>query len=311
MRRHLVCLTLDTDPDGLSGASTDRRTLKWEGLEHARGLPDALADRVGRVPVTWFIRADGQLRNILGSTTYLLEEFSSLWEAARARGDELAWHPHLYRQLKTEDEPVIITSPAEAAEELEGLWSELRSSFPATAFRNGEGWHLPATYACVERLGFRSDSTAIPGRCGSPGHPMDWRGTPNQPYFPDRADLRRAGPCRDMLELPMNSWTFAAPYDAAPKTRYMNPAVHPELFARALRDWENTLAALLQELCVWVLILHPDELWPARAPDLLYACSIEAVCSNLMNLAATLTRAGDTLEWTTVSQAASRWTARG
>ncbi len=106
----------------------------------------------------------------------------------------------------------------------------------------------------------------------------------------------------------MATWAFAAPYDAAPKTRYMNPAVHPELFVRALADWENSHNSLPPELCIWVLILHPDDVWPQRGPDQLYACSIEAVAKNLAGFAAVLARTGE-VEWTTLTAGARRWMA--
>src|SRR5437762_2298196 len=64
----------------------------------------------------------------------------------------------------------------EAQDELERLWSKLNATFQPTSFRNGEGWHTPETYSAVERLGFYCDSTAIPGREGGAGHPMNWLG---------------------------------------------------------------------------------------------------------------------------------------
>lgn len=43
MIKHLLCLTVDTDPDGLSGKVTNRQTLRFDGLEQLRTLPDELA----------------------------------------------------------------------------------------------------------------------------------------------------------------------------------------------------------------------------------------------------------------------------
>lgn len=42
MTRHLLCLTIDTDPDGLSGKVVDRQTLAWRGLEQISRLLDSL-----------------------------------------------------------------------------------------------------------------------------------------------------------------------------------------------------------------------------------------------------------------------------
>ena len=310
MKKHLLCLTVDTDPDGLSGKSTNRQSLKWEGLEHSQQLPEELsihAGKLGHVPVTWFVRADGQLESILGNSAYLLETYSHFWTKVKDIGDELAWHPHLYRQKRPEDEAVIMTDPAEAQDELERLWSTLKHSFRPTAFRNGEGWHVPQTYATVERLGFRCDSTAIPGRKGAIGHPMNWEGAPNQPYFPAPDDLRKSGPGRSLLELPMNTWKLQAPYDPEPRVRYMNPAVHPHLFANALNNWENACNHLPANLAIWVMIFHPDEVLATQGADALYARSTRKLCANLLSIADALRRLGHDFEWLTVSMAAERW----
>src|ERR1051325_8350806 len=189
MNHHLFCLTLDTDPDGLSGKETNRRTLSWKGLEYARSLPEhleSLSDSLDlQIPVTWFVRADGQLRDRLGTPLYLLEKFESFWSEVIGRGHELGWHPHLYRQCEAADEPALITDDVEAGTEIERIWKDLAASpFALKAFRNGEGWHSAQTFAAVEKLGFVCDSTAIPGRRGGDRHPMNWIGAPNCPYFP-------------------------------------------------------------------------------------------------------------------------------
>jgi hypothetical protein len=307
--KHLLCLTVDTDPDGLSGKVTNRQTLQWEGLERLQRLPDELAGfpELGRVPTTWFVRADGQLESILGSATYLLETYEHFWTQVRTAGDELGWHPHLYRQARPEDAALLISDPLQAQDEIERLWSKLRATFHSTAFRNGEGWHTPETYATVERLGFRCDSTAIPGRIGGPGHPMNWTGAPNQPYFPDSCDLGKSGPERSLLELPMNTWHLQAPHDDAPRVRYMNPAVHPHLFANALENWENAGNVPPADLYIWVMIFHPDEVLATQAGDALYSHSTQALCTNLVSMAESLRRMGYDVEWVTVSDAAQRW----
>ncbi len=309
MSRHLLCLTIDTDPDGLSGKVINRQTLRWEGLKHLQRLPEDLARdaRLGRVPITWFVRADGQLESILGSAAYLLETFDEFWTKLRAAGDELGWHPHLYRQERPDDAALLIADPREAQDELERLWSKLNATFHPTSFRNGEGWHTPETYSAVERLGFRCDSTAIPGRAGGAGHPMNWQGAPNQPYFPAPDDLRKPGSERSMLELPMNTWRLQAPLDDAPRVRYMNPAVHPHLFANALKNWENACKVLPSDLYIWVMIFHPDEVLATQGEDALYSRSTQTLCANLVSITDSLRRLGHDFAWVTVTDAAERW----
>jgi hypothetical protein len=309
VKRHLLCLTIDTDPDGLSGKVTNRQMLKWDGLERLQHLPEQLAEfpKLGRIPITWFVRADGQLESILGSSAYLMERYDKFWDGLQASGDELGWHPHLYRQAKPEDTAHLITDPHEAREEIERLWNDLETSFHLTAFRNGEGWHTPETYFAVEQIGFCCDSTAIPGRRGRTGHPMNWEGAPNQPYFPAAENLCTPGPERSMLELPMNTWRLQAPHDQAPRLRYMNPAVHSHLFANALKNWENECNDLPADLLVWVMIFHPDEVLATHGEDALYSRSAKTLCGNLASITEILTRRGHDFEWITVSKAAEQW----
>jgi hypothetical protein len=313
MKRHLFCLTIDTDPDGLNAKVANRRTLRWDGLVHAQSFPSMLekwSDRLGgAVPITWFVRVDGQLRDALGSPVFLLEQFAPFWSCVQSRGDELGWHPHLYRCSPGNGETELITDPAEASDELERVWVDCDGAgFLPTSFRNGEGWHCPQTLRTVERLGLTCDSTAIPGRV-SKGHPLDWRGTPNQPYYPDADDIRRPGRARPLLEVPMNSWFLQAPHDVQPKVRYMNPAVHPALFANAADNWSTECQRDPRELFVWALILHPDEILSAAGADGLYARSPEAVCQNLCALTDRLQQLGHAFEFVTISKAAMQWRA--
>jgi len=257
--------------------------------------------------MTWFVRADGQLESILGSPSYLLENYAEFWTKLRSKGHEIGWHPHLYRQRREEDSPAIIVDSVEAREELERLWEQMKSMFHPTSFRHGEGWHTPETYSTVERLGFHCDSTAIPGRVGSAGHPMNWEHAPNQPYFPSPQNLCQAGGERSMVELPMNTWLLQAPYDAAPRVRYMNPAVHPHLFKTAVAGWERTCQSAGADLRVWVLIFHPDEVLENQGVDALYARSVPDLCRNLTSMTDSLRRFGVDFEWTTVSSAAQLW----
>ncbi len=312
MSHNLICLTIDTDPDGLSGENIDRHSLEWSGLEQSFAVSAELASgickEVGGVPVTWFVRADGQLRTRLGHCAYLLERYARQWQQESDAGNELGWHPHLYRQGRGDGEVHLITDPAEACDELEGIWDDLRATaFAPKAFRNGEAWHCPETLDTVESLGLRYDSSAVPGRRGTPGHPMDWMGAPNEPFYPSLDDIRRPGAARKLLELPMNTWSVKAPWDQEAGPRYMNPAIHRELFVQALAQWRKSISAGTAALCVWVLIMHPDEVMAADTRDGLISHSRQVLYRNLDSLAKPVQDCGQTCEFTTLSAAAQRW----
>jgi hypothetical protein len=312
MKHHLLCLTIDTDPDGLSGKITDRRSLTWEGLAQVEQLPYDLAGSFHllgiQVPITWFVRVDCQLRDVFGTSLYLFEKFGGFWDRVSSWGHEIGWHPHLYRQSRPESEPTLITDPHEACDELNRLWSDLATySFKPKAFRNGEGWQHPKVLSTIEKIGLLCDSTAIPGRRGGPDHPMNWVGTPNQPYFPDEFDIRKPGAKRPLLEIPMNTWCFKAPYENQPQLRYMNPAVHEHLFMHALDRWGDIVQKMDGGLCVWVLIFHPDEVMATSDSDFLYSHSRQAVCQNLGCLTQRIQEMENTFELTILSEAAVRW----
>lgn len=312
MTHHLICLTVDTDPDGLSGAQFDRKTLRWDGLEGLMSLPDELDSflppGLSPIPITWFVRIDGQLRDILGDSLYLMERYAGCWRSMRLRGHELGWHPHLYRHSHPSEEPRLIVDAHEACDELALLWEEVETlELGISSFRNGEAWHHAETLAAVERFGLVNDSTAIPGRVGVDGHPMDWSGTPNRPFFPDRKDVRRAGPRRSLLELPMNSWVVKAPYDDWPKLRYMNPAVHEAIFEQSVCRWKTELLELEDGPHVWVLILHPDDVMEGAAACPLYSRSTRTVCRNLATLCEAIGEAEHSVQFATVAQAANEW----
>jgi hypothetical protein len=110
-----------------------------------------------------------------------------------------------------------------------------------------------------------------------------------------------------LIEVPMNTWLVQAPYDAQPRIRYMNPAVHESIFENALDGWEGLVKASQENLRVWVFVFHPDEIMPAAQPDALYAHSRETLSHNLRAIALRVAEAGERFEFVTISAAARRW----
>ncbi len=314
MSHHIICVTIDTDPDGLSGRTINRSAMEWRGLEESFDLSQELVEHesalCGRVALTWFVRADAQLRERFGSSSFLLETYDDAWKNESKRGNELAWHPHLYRQGESAEDVRLISDASEASKEIGTIWEEMKDfGFSPAGFRNGEAWHSPETMNMVEKLGMSYDSSAIPGRRGSDNHPMNWIGSPNEPFFPDPADNRVSGKPRRLLELPMNTWRIKAPWDNEPRLRYMNPTVHPDLFREALKGWKGRIASSRKDLYVWTLIFHPDEIMETAEPDGLIAHSRAALFSNLLSLVEALGEIQHTWEFSTMGAADKRWRA--
>lgn len=304
MTQHLICLTIDTDPDHLSGYVVNRKRLEWRGLEFAL---DHFHEALGEIPLTWYVRADGQLEHAYGSSLYLLNQHADFWKKAQARGDELGWHPHLYTIPEGDEAPEVITDEQQAIDEMTRIWDQVQTlGFEMPTFRMGEAWHTPRTLAHIEALGFAVDSSAIPDRDDSAsGHPRNWTNAPNQPYFPAHDDVCLAAEPRPLLEVPMNSWRFAASYDKAPKLRYMNPCIHADLWTQALDHWEALLPQA--EVLVWTLILHPNEAMPQAEADLLYAHSLDEMQQNLETFTERISHRGDEWRYMTLSEAALLW----
>jgi hypothetical protein len=303
---HYLALTIDTDPDGLNTFTPDRADLCWDGLHFAM---ERFHDALPGIPLTWYVRADGQLEAAYGSSRYLLDTYSDFWHDALAGGDELGWHPHLYTVPQDASQPEIILESAAAVSELRRIWESIKDySLGMPSFRMGEAWHSAETLNLIERLGFTVDSTAIPNRDDSAsGHPRNWKDAPNQPYYPDYANVRQAGQVRPLLEVPMNSWYFQAPYDKAPKLRYMNPCIHTALWEQALDRWADKLSENQAENYCWVFILHPAEAMPHEQNDQLYAYSLEVVQANLDLFARRIESIGQEYRFSTLFDAAKQW----
>ncbi|MFW6437635.1 MAG: hypothetical protein ACOCZ7_01365 [Armatimonadota bacterium] len=222
-----VVIGADCDPDrpaygGVRYDSTDAPA--WRGV--ARGVPllreiaDGVIDDFGSpARITWCIRSDLQMREIYGDCAWAATEYADLWSDLKAGGDELAWHPHVWRwdrdagcwYQEVEDEDWIEECLSAGHRD----FSAAIGHAPATS-RTGWEFHNNTTMTAIRQLGIRMDFSAIPGR-HTPGGPdrwgsrfncyVDWRGTPEEPYLPSPADYRRAadhGERDGLWELPMS-----------------------------------------------------------------------------------------------------------
>ncbi|MGI5819493.1 MAG: hypothetical protein ACOX9R_15495, partial [Armatimonadota bacterium] len=222
-----VIIGCDCDPDrpGYGGTRYDTRAaLTWRGIEEGvprlREIADAAtSDQANPVRITWCIRSDLQMREVHGDCAWPAERFGALWTALARAGDEIAWHPHLWRwdggahcwYQEIEDADWI----AECLDAGHRALLRQTGRAPLTS-RTGWEFHNNATMDAMRRLGIRVDFSAIPGRYTPGGSDrwgsrfnchVDWRGTPETPYAPSAADYRRPaqeGEPADLLEVPMS-----------------------------------------------------------------------------------------------------------
>ena len=282
--RVYLAITADIDNDGVA-LENERNNLSWRSLDRLPAFAEII--KKYRLPTTWFIRADPQLKDYYGSAAYLLEEHRSLWRNFAAGGDEIGWHPHLYaRREDGSYEPE--RNDGRLVTALRATYSDLvRGGHRLTSVRIGEAAGSNAIMQTLAELGLRVDSSAIPGRVrNDDARQFDWGTTPNAPYWPSTVDYRVPGtPALGILEVPMTSVLVKAPYDPKPLLRYANLAYRPAIFATAFETWFARTAA---SEAVVTLIFHPEELMPSPNSHPLYALAKDALDENihtLLNLA--------------------------
>ncbi len=100
-----ILVVVDVDPDwrapGGSGVPY-RGGVSWHGLRE--GVPRLLEltkhlrDDFGQpIRFTWLVRSDEQMAALSGDTAFVATAFESFWRERLAAGDEVGWHPHLWR----------------------------------------------------------------------------------------------------------------------------------------------------------------------------------------------------------------------
>lgn len=309
MRALSIALTFDLDPDVFdeSVASSEQRTrLSWQGIHDGiprikSALRNILAPREQIAHPTWFVRVDNQIRDIYGHAGYLLATYRALFDDIRADGDEIAWHPHLYRQVsegwvQETDGPRLYDAMVDALEDMKA------QGFTPKCARIGEAYGATDLMAHFDRLGIRVDSTAMAGRKRIDAQrTIDWETTPPKAYRPSLADHRIPGtPHHQVMEIPMSMLRVKADYDREPFLRYLDLSFHP----RALN---HGLEALIETAPYLVSVTHPSAFLPAFKPDAghgLVSFSLEALHINLSAILDHAERLGREVRFVTLSELA-------
>lgn len=269
MRALPISLTFDLDPDVFdeSIASSEGRTrLTWRCIEESIPMiREAVREVAGRrdlaATATWFVRVDNQIRDFYGRPAHLLTEYASLFGALRDAGEEIAWHPHLYRE--TPHGWVQETDDSALDEAMEEALADMRSvGYAPVCSRIGEAFGSAGIMAALDRLGIVYDSTAMPGRRRvDDQRTIDWQATPPHPYRPSRADHRRPGqPAFGVVEIPMSMLSVRAAYDREPVLRYLDLSFRNAALAAGLPE-------LLARADYLVTVTHPSAVLPDFAPD--------------------------------------------
>jgi hypothetical protein len=201
-----------------------KQKLGWKGVENApriREICNSVEDSESNsVRITWLIRSDAQLKIIFDEYAYPLEHFQDLWKELERQGDEIGWHPHLWRwskQKKCWYEEV--SDKIWISHCLRNGYKEFLAINPnLTSIRMGWGFHNNFTMKTIDDLGLKVDLSAASGlkHLGSPDergshflNHYDWSITPEKPYHPSQLDYRRRGKNNekslDIIEIPLTT----------------------------------------------------------------------------------------------------------
>jgi len=221
------------------------------------------------LPVTWFLRADEQVKREMGSVTGLFTGWKKFWDDIIASYGEVGWHPHLFFEDKGK------WVPGKNGKQLEELarsaWDEIiqdkEAGWNPVTCRIGEAMCSNGLMRFLDEVGIMADSTAIPGRRRSDSdRHFDWEPTPEMPYHPSQNDYR--SPAGDnetpfrILEIPFTVAEIHAPYDApgAVVQRYLDLSYDPTEFEAGLRKLLPTAFEL-------VTVIHPMQAAGLEIPD--------------------------------------------
>lgn len=287
-----LLFTIDVDNDGVE--HDERTALSWTSVSRIPRIKE-LFDEFD-LCLTWFVRADNQLRDVYGTAAYLLLEHERLWSELIESGDELAWHPHLYERCEGGVHYVADTDERRCARRLVDTRAELvAAGYSHSSVRIGEGFHSNLMMRALDDLGLEVDSTAIPGRKRQDqSRSFDWGPTPNEPYHPSARDYRVPGSTDSLsiLEVPMTTMPVRASYDPGFMTRYINPAYHHANFKEGLDRLFEAQAASGRGETFLTFILHSDEVSFEGRDHPLYSFSFQEVRKNVAYLLGSLASRG-------------------
>ncbi len=260
MRDLPIALTFDLDSDLFdeSVAPTGGHTkISWRGINE--GVP-AIRQRLEEInraygvacAPTWFVRVDNQIADLYGRPGHLLAQYASLFDDLRAAGEEIAWHPHLYRSdgeawKQETDDAALLTAMTAALADMRAL------GFSPAVGRIGEAYGSNGTMAAFDALGMAFASTAMPGRTRIDAErSLDWGPTPHAAYHPSIADYRVPGdPARHVLEIPFSMLKVKAAYDTEPFSRYLDLSYKTAALAVGMDD-------LVRDAPYIVAVTHPS-----------------------------------------------------
>jgi hypothetical protein len=304
-----IAITCDTVSDYFDSSlwlGEGEAPVQWRGIEEGIDAmvesSVALRDVNGKTPrFTWFVPVDNHIQEKYGVATYLLSQFSHVWEARMAHGDEIAWHVYQHKPgagqwFPEEDYDIWHRGLMDCREQLDRL------GFCPRSTRVGGTHCSNRIMQILEELGIVCDMTALPGRVRSEGFlRLDWRSTPTVPYYPSIGDYRTPGqPARSILEIPLTMALVEAEYDREPFRRYVDFTFYHSALATGLKALLHANPSYL------AVILHPSAVLSGIAQKRhgLLSFAIEEFTRNMSFVVEECDAIGRPIEFVTVEELA-------
>lgn len=226
----IVIICCDTEPDQPQYGGLDYDVHfgmhTWRGIE--KGIPKvneitkSIEDAEGHnAKITWFLRSDDQMNELYGDPAWMVRNFISLWKELESEGDEIGWHPHLWRwNERIESWYPELENKTWIENCMEEGYNKFPKEFKLTSSRMCWNFHNNITMNKINELGLKVDISGMPGqRSIKPAHESanylsyDWEVTREQPYFPSQSDYRREADINEqslnVLEIPLTNFEIS------------------------------------------------------------------------------------------------------
>ena len=282
MKEFNICLTFDTDSDPLE--KNHKNSISFNNLDFSL---DKISNKIKeiedkiqlKIPISWFVRIDNQIKNEFGNYDWLLKKYSKYWENEIFKKNEIHWHAHIYENLN--GNWAFPKSDDFFKMNIEKIYQFLsKNNFDPKCIRVGEAYMTNNIMNFLKDLGLKADSSCIPGRSRKDKEKFfDWSRAKNLPYFPSDYDYQEEEKVKkNFLEIPMNTITTKCEYDKKPLLRYMNLAFKSDITYIGLEKF-------IRDNDLLTTISHPYEFFDKfKNNKILLSNNLNALEENINNM---------------------------
>ena len=230
-----VILSIDVEPDisydnGYSSMGNKKiPQLSYQSLETVINLLPRL--HICGARWNWMVEADNFIEAFHNDTAFMFNNFKKEWRRIEVSGDEVGFHPHIYRQdgIKWVQE----RDPNKQVELLRDAFTSIsRQGFKPQAVKTGWAMMTSVMMRTLDELGFIVDLSALPGLVFDKKYSYNWLRTPQTPYHPSSLDYQQPGDL-NIIEIPqtINSvkrfWRsiFISPFNPCGRSKLYKPCI--------------------------------------------------------------------------------------